>query len=323
MRRSAADHLFLNTSVRPVEKGTASVEAPPCSSRPKKQLRFAGTIFIDATGQGTPARSRGRLHYGARQKAFGESFAQDREDQQAMAARFLPRARLGREAPFRSRRGLSYSETKMQARRHSNPNGGYGDRDGSSFHHHRQRGDVTNYSDTARVWDHLKNHCRIVDRERVRNYALDLVTPVTYKREGRRLRGDHVITQNDLQRRELFADRVAFGGWFIDLHEAKGLLDEVPEALAADPEKIDELGVRPYPIPLGALYSRNVENLMMAGRTISTTHVAFGATRVQQTCAVFGQAAGTAAALCVKRRVGPRVLRKPHGRCQQTLGARL
>lgn len=329
MREAPRLTLFLNTSVRAVEKkGNRLVEASAVQLSTEKQFRFAGTLFIDATGQGTLGALAGAdFHYGREdKKAFGESFAQDREDDQAMGSTLFFRARdLGREAPFRLPPwAVSYpDETKLQARRHGNPNGGYWWIEiGSPLHTITDNEEIRHQllRHVLGVWDHLKNHCRIVDRERVRNYALDLVTPVTYKREGRRLRGDHVITQNDLQRRELFADRVAFGGWFIDLHEAKGLLDEVPEALAADPDKIDELGVRPYPVPLGALYSRNVENLMMAGRTISTTHVAFGATRVQQTCAVFGQAAGTAAALCVKKQIGPRVLREKHtGELQQTL----
>ena len=64
----------------------------------------------------------------------------------------------------------------------------------------------------------------------------------------------------------------------------------------------------PYNIPLRALYSRNIANLMMAGRNISATHVAFTSTRVMATCAVVGQAVGTAAALCVERGLAPRQL---------------
>lgn len=313
--------LFLNTSVRAAEKREnvlTAVDAVQLST--EKSFRFVATLFIDATGQGTlGALARADFHYGREDKtAFRESFAPEAEDQQAMGSTLFFRARdVGREAPFRLPPwAVAYpDETKLRARSHNNPNGGHWWIEiGSPLNTIADNEEIRHQllRHVLGVWDHLKNHCQLIDRERVRHYALDLITPVTYKREGRRLRGDHVITQNDLQRRELFADRVAFGGWFIDLHEAKGLLDPVPEALAVDPSKIDELGVRPYPVPLGALYSRNVENLLMAGRTISTSHVAFGATRVQQTCAVFGQAAGTAAALCVRRRVRPRVLRQKH-----------
>jgi hypothetical protein len=60
-----------------------------------------------------------------------------------------------------------------------------------------------------------------------------------------------------------------------------------------------------YSVPIRALYSRNVENLFFAGRNISATHVAFASTRVMATCAVIGQAVGTAAAL-LSRQAGPR-----------------
>jgi hypothetical protein len=64
----------------------------------------------------------------------------------------------------------------------------------------------------------------------------------------------------------------------------------------------------PYNIPLRSLYSRNVRNLMMAGRNISATHTAFTSTRVMATCAVIGQAMGTAAAYCVQHGLLPRQL---------------
>jgi hypothetical protein len=60
--------------------------------------------------------------------------------------------------------------------------------------------------------------------------------------------------------------------------------------------------------PLRSLYSRNISNLLMAGRNISASYVAFTSARVMATCAVEGQAIGTAAAQCVKARLVPREL---------------
>jgi len=67
-----------------------------------------------------------------------------------------------------------------------------------------------------------------------------------------------------------------------------------------------------YSVPFRSLYSRNIDNLLLAGRNISATHVAFGATRVQGTCAVMGQAAGTAARLCIKYKTTPRGVYRKH-----------
>src|SRR5207249_1716969 len=73
----------------------------------------------------------------------------------------------------------------------------------------------------------------------------------------------------------------------------------------------------PYNIPLRSLYSRNRANLMMAGRNISASHVAFTSTRVMATCAVIGQAMGTAAAYCVKHKLAPRQLAADQARVQE------
>jgi hypothetical protein len=75
-----------------------------------------------------------------------------------------------------------------------------------------------------------------------------------------------------------------------------------------------------YSIPFGCLYSRNIENMMFAGRNVSASHVAFGTLRVQGTTAVMGQAVGTAAAICLKHGADPRALRADHiGELQQQL----
>ncbi len=61
-----------------------------------------------------------------------------------------------------------------------------------------------------------------------------------------------------------------------------------------------------FSIPYRCLYSKNIANLFLAGRAISVSHVAFGATRQMATCALCGQAAGTAAALALKAGILPR-----------------
>jgi hypothetical protein len=137
------------------------------------------------------------------------------------------------------------------------------------------------------VWDHIKNG----GNHGADNWALDWIGFVPGKRESRRFYGDHVLTQHDLQEAPLFADRVAYGGWPIDVH--------VPEGIDR-PDERPNFAVRlnkAYSIPLRCLYSRNVVNMFMAGRNISASHVAFGSTRVMGTCALMGQAAGTAAGI--------------------------
>jgi hypothetical protein len=70
--------------------------------------------------------------------------------------------------------------------------------------------------------------------------------------------------------------------------------------------------IEPYPIPYRCLYSRNIRNLMMAGRHISVTHIALGTVRVQRTTGMMGEVVGMAASLCRKYACNPRDVYKSH-----------
>lgn len=147
------------------------------------------------------------------------------------------------------------------------------------------------------VWDHIKNSGKHPTSE---NWALQWIGAMPGKRESRRFIGDYVLKEQDCKAGETFEDGVAFGGWPIDLHPPKGVYDKEPPFLS--------IKIPLYNIPFRCLYSKNIKNLMFAGRNISASHVAFGSTRVMATCSVLGQAAGTAAALCVKHQCTPREL---------------
>lgn len=162
------------------------------------------------------------------------------------------------------------------------------------------------------VWDWIKNSGK---RKNSENWALETVGMIPGKRESRRLTGAHIQTQADLQgdwkKRD---DGVSIGGWGFDEHPPGGFdaWDQPPYYSKPVPE--------PYNIAFEALYSGNVSNLMMAGRNISNSHVAFTSTRVMATCACTGQAVGTAAALCARLGVAPAELRSKHMQLlQQTL----
>ena len=137
------------------------------------------------------------------------------------------------------------------------------------------------------IWNYIKNSGEHPDSA---NWALDWVGAIPGKRETRRFLGPHVLRQQDIAGGAQFADAVAYGGWWLDLHPPSGVdaVDEEPCVQHHFPHL--------YTIPLRSLHSRNVANLFFAGRDISATHVAFASTRVMATCAVMGQAIGTAAA---------------------------
>lgn len=164
------------------------------------------------------------------------------------------------------------------------------------------------------IWDYIKNSGKYPTSA---NWAMDWVGMVPGKRESRRIIGDHILTQHDLMGLNGdFEDAVAIGGWGLDEHPPGGFDDvEKPPFVST---KLPEV----YNIPLRALYSKDLSNLFMAGRNASCSHVAFTSTRVMATCAVMGQAVGTAAALCTRYDLTPRGLYQDKAKLkelQQTL----
>ena len=151
------------------------------------------------------------------------------------------------------------------------------------------------------VWDWIKNKCE--EREKYRNFGLEWVGSLPGKRESRRYLGDHVLAQGEVQSGGDFPDVVAYGGWKIDNHYPKGFWHDGPGTKYTDCPS-------PFGIPYRSLYSRNVPNLLFAGRDISCTHVAMSATRVMATCGLCGQAIGTAAAIAAREHADPRDVSK-------------
>ena len=112
-----------------------------------------------------------------------------------------------------------------------------------------------------------------------------------------------MLHQADVVEQKSHYDAVSFGGWSIDLHPADGVYSDDNGC-----HQWHSKGV--YQIPFRSMYSRNVSNLLVTGRLISASHVAFASTRVMLTCASNGQVAGTAAAVCNKHGLLPRELAK-------------
>ncbi len=144
------------------------------------------------------------------------------------------------------------------------------------------------------MWDYIKNSGKM-DAD---NWELEFLGFLPGKRESRRMTGEYVITQKDISENVIFDDTAAYGGWPLDDHFPLGFYhDGVPNTDFKTPA--------PYPLPYRALYSKNVENLFFAGRNISMTHMAMSSIRVMATCALLGQAVGTAAAIAAKYGLTP------------------
>ena len=148
------------------------------------------------------------------------------------------------------------------------------------------------------VWDHIKNQ----GDHGMENWELEWVGALPGKRESRRYIGDYVLSENDIRSGGHFDDEIAYGGWPMDDHNPYGMRKNKEALLPSIMIPVDE----PYGIPLRCLYSKNISNLMFAGRNISATHVALSSTRVMGTCALLGQAAGCAAAVAINKGISPR-----------------
>ena len=154
-------------------------------------------------------------------------------------------------------------------------------------------------------WGWVKNESKL--KADAANAYLTEVPFMNGRREGYRLVGDYVLTANDALEGKMFDDRISYGGWPLDTHDPLGM-----ENAHGNGYWKHHPGVPVYSIPFRSLYSKNVPNLMMAGRDASVTHIALGSVRVEATLFTLGQAAGTGAALALARGLSPREYGRRH-----------
>ncbi|MEW2270201.1 FAD-dependent oxidoreductase [Streptomyces sp. SID685] len=308
--------LFLNTDVREVEADGAddgrTVRAVTgWQMGSEKVIRFTSPMFVDATGDGLVGALAGAWYRTGREAVheFGEEWAPEEADSDMLGStmffytkdtgqpvRFVPPSIAKDVAATSIVRNRPISSTA----------------NGCDYWWIEYGGELDAAADSEEIrdelwaviygiWDHIKNSGKF-DADTL---TLEWVGSLPGKREYRRFVGDHVLTQQDVIGQRRFPDAVGFGGWSIDLHPAGGMYAE-----QAGSKHLFSPGL--YHIPFRSLYSRNVGNLLLAGRNISASHVAFGTTRVMATCAVTGEAAGTAAALCAADGLAPRRLATDH-----------
>ncbi|MDD4921445.1 MAG: FAD-dependent oxidoreductase [Bacteroidales bacterium] len=174
-------------------------------------------------------------------------------------------------------------------------------------------------------WSFLKNFSK--KNADYANYDLNNVSFVPGKRESRRLVGDVVVTQNVVEGGwKDFYDGCVMVTYSIDQHFPRAentLYFPGEEFLSYQKHNFNPLGVSrnqlkdedvnpPYLLPYRSLYSKNIDNLFMAGRNISVTRIALNTTRVQKTTGMMGEVVGLAAALCIEKKCTPRDLYSTH-----------
>ena len=304
-------------------------------------LFIDGQVFIDCTGNGTLGYFAGaEYRIGSEGKAeFGEQHAPDEPNNNRMGNTLLFKAvDRGHSVNFkRPDFAREFTEEELKYRTHSAVHGartkagvddaylrmtafstsavdyGYwwielpGEKEDIIDEYEEIRDELV--SCISGIWDHLKNG----GDHGAENYDLEWVGMMPGMRESRRLVGDYILNENDVLSNRQFEDAVAYGGWPMDIHTPKGLydFDRLPSTIVSFDGS--------YTIPYRCYYSKNINNLMMAGRNISASKMAMGSTRVMGTCAIGGQAVGTAAAMCMKYGCMPKGILEHMNELQQTL----
>ncbi|NLG81571.1 MAG: FAD-dependent oxidoreductase [Bacilli bacterium] len=109
-------------------------------------------------------------------------------------------------------------------------------------------------------------------------------------RESRRIIGDYILTVDDYASRKSFPDEICRNSYYIDVHGSK--------AAALAKGKLSPYGVgESHGIPYRCLTPKGLNNVLVAGRSISCERMVQGSIRVMPTCLAMGEAAGLAASL--------------------------
>ena len=313
--------LYLNTSVRDVEMKNGRILAlKAVQVGSEKDIRFESPLFIDATGDATVGFKAGAGYMWGEEAAseYGEPLAPEKATRYVMGSTLLLFSRdAGHPVAYR-KPDFAYDITKLKYfKNFQNDSPARGiHREGNAFSGFwwiEIGGLLDTIADNESitmelrklvygVWDYIKNSGKFKNTE---NLLLEKVSHIAGKRESRRLIGGHILTENEIEDKADFPDAAAIGGWSMDVHAREGIYDKGP-ATYWHPNN------GAYNIPFRCLYSKNIPNLMMAGRDISCTHIALGSTRVMGTCGCEGQAAGTAAWLCRKYHADPAEIAKQY-----------
>lgn len=310
--------LLLNTHITDVELGEGgrigSVSGFQMGS--EQRVTLEAEYFIDATGDATLGAMTGLPYQMGKENrdVYGESFAPETAEQTTFGNTIFfftkreehPVAYMAPDFAY----SMDYVEELL----------GKGGRivnermDGCDYWWFETGGMLDTITDSQKialelkrlvlgVWNYIKNSGKF-DADYL---TLSWEGNLPGKRESRRMVTKTVLTQKDVLGGGDFPDAAFYGGWYLDFHPSDGIY--------TDEDYCTQIPVHVYQIPLGCLFHPDRSNLLFAGRNIGVSHVAFASTRIMNTCALSGQAAGTLAAFCtgadtVPDRLAPDQIRK-------------
>jgi len=276
-----------------------------------EEKSLASPVFSDCTGDGTIGFLAGADYKMGREsrKEFGEELAPEMADSLVMGSSVqwysletdkkvsFPVFKYGIDFDDENSEKVTMGEWTWETGMNLNQI--------KDFERIRDYGLLVVYSN----WSFLKNELK--DNKEYKNRELGWVAYIAGKRESRRLLGDYILKQDDIDKNVFHEDASFVTTWSIDLHFPDTLNSKYfpgKEFKAATKHEY----IYPYAVPYRCLYSRNVDNLFMAGRDISVTHVALGTVRVMRTTGMMGEVVGMAASLCKKYDTTPRKIYQSH-----------
>lgn len=279
--------------------------------RTGKKIRFTAPLFVDCTGDGWIGYWAGADYMYGREKAgdyhegwdeYGELWSPDSSDNKVLGASLLWRS-------FESDSASTFPKVPWAMEVAGN--------------HAASRG-TWQWEMISENWHQIENAEHIRDhmlkaifgsfynekkKPGTENLKLEWVPYILGKRESRRLIGDYIYSFNDMRESRSFPDSVVVEERAVDMHFPQDLEDE------SKPDFLTEAiyyQVNRYYVPYRSLYSKDINNLFMAGRCFSSTHIGLGGPRVMKTTGQMGAAVGYAASLCKKYECSPRDIFKIH-----------
>ena len=309
----AEENISLFTSYRAYgvkTKGSRIAEVHARHIETSEELTFSAPLFADCTGDGTIGFLAGADYAMGREgrDEFSEPTAPEVADKMTMGSSVqwysveenqpvsFPEFQYGVEFNEKNTEKVTMGEWTWET--------GMNFDQIKEFERIRDYGLLVVYSN----WSSLKNN---VAKEEYKNRRLDWVAYIAGKRESRRLLGDLILKEQDITDYVVYPDASAPTTWTIDLHypdpkNTEHFPDMEFKSIAVHKK------IHPYLIPYRCFYSRNVDNLFMAGRNISVTHVALGTVRVMRTTGMMGEVVGMAASVASKHETNPRGVYQNH-----------
>ena len=305
-------HLFLNWRAYAANTNRNTINSVDARhTATGEALRFTAPYFVDCTGDAWIGYWAGAEYFYGRESAdtyneawdeFGEIWSPDLADNGVMGASVLWRTALSEqvshfpEVPWAMDVADGYSAKK------------------GTWNWELISYDLHQVDDGEAIRDHMfkaiyGSFYNQKQRQGNENLKLEWMSYLLGKRESRRLVGDHIYTFNDARENREFSDSVVVEIREVDVHYPQNLLnDNKPDFLT------DAMFYHAgrYYIPYRSLYSKDINNLFMAGRCFSCSHIGLGGPRVMRTTGQMGAAVGIAASLCLKYNSSPRSIYTDH-----------